>query len=116
MFQLMLRCSYRLKRKGQANGDENRFAQIESRLAIADTVRVMAEVLKLRAAKEVPFLRQCHVAGGAYKTAYQHISFRAGAGIASGSRAHANVFIKSHSFVVSKVASDRRQADPATQS
>src|SRR5882724_5076224 len=75
----------------------------------------MSQVLKLRAAKEVPFLRQCHVAGGADKTAYQYISLRAGGGIASGSRAHANIFIKSHSFVVSKVACNSRQGQSATQ-
>src|SRR5712691_3586949 len=98
MFQLILRCSYTLKRKGQPNGDENRFAQIESGLAIADTVSVMAQVLKLRAAKQVPFLRQCHVAGGAHKTAYQYISLRARSGTVSGGRAHTNIFIKGYSF------------------
>jgi len=54
-------------------------ALIESRLAIADTVGVMSQVLKLRAAKEFHFA-QCHVAGGADKR-LPYISLRAGGGL-----------------------------------
>src|SRR5205809_7149811 len=76
---------------------------------------VMADILKLDAAKHIPLFREGKVSRGIDKAADEQIGFAAPRPGRPSRRAGADVFVKSNRFTVMKIAGDDGQGKPGAE-